>query len=245
MTLIQQLLLTRTEPQVIHDPLTHPQVIHDLDRLLVLHRDVHRDVVVETGTHWELLRQGRPVVFPAWNRRERAAVKLAARDPEAFLPLLTSWRAQRLHLSLPAVQLGGLLLQLLLPLQQLGGSLRLLLRSETRVNARKQMQHLMQAQTPPPFSVAVSRREAPLWASWWRAACWRPALHFWASAPIRRDTKDIKDIKTLTEMMLGEESSSPSTHRLGICKGIILLQPRGSSLSGLCHWWILWKHGNK
>lgn len=87
MTLVQQVLLTRTEPQEIHDPLTHPQVIHDLDRLLVLHRDVHRDVVVETGTHWELLRQGRPVVFPAWNRRERAAVELAAQDPEAFLPL--------------------------------------------------------------------------------------------------------------------------------------------------------------
>lgn len=123
-------------------PLTHPQVVHDLDRLLELHWDVHRDVVVETGTHGELLRQRRPVVFPAWNRGERAALRLAHQDPGAFPPLafpfppgvLTSGRAQRLHLPLPAVQLGGLLLQLLLPLQQLGGSLRLLLRSESALS---------------------------------------------------------------------------------------------------------------
>lgn len=52
-------------PPPLKQPLTHPQVKHDLDRLLVLHWDVHRDVVVETGTHWEPLRQGGPVVFPA------------------------------------------------------------------------------------------------------------------------------------------------------------------------------------
>lgn len=45
--------------------LTHPEVIHELDSLLKLHRDVHRDVVVEAGTHGEALRERRPVVFPA------------------------------------------------------------------------------------------------------------------------------------------------------------------------------------
>lgn len=45
--------------------LTHPEVIHELDRLLKLHRDVHRDVVVEAGTHGEALGERRPVVFPA------------------------------------------------------------------------------------------------------------------------------------------------------------------------------------
>lgn len=32
------------------------------------------------------------------------------------------------------------------------------------------------------------------------------------------------------------------THWFGICEGIVLLQPRRSSLSYLCHWWILRKH---
>lgn len=45
--------------------LTHPEVIHELDGLLKLHRDVHRDVMVEAGTHREALRERRPVVFPA------------------------------------------------------------------------------------------------------------------------------------------------------------------------------------
>lgn len=45
--------------------LTHPEVIHELDSLLELHWDVHRDVVVEAGTHREALRERRPVVFPA------------------------------------------------------------------------------------------------------------------------------------------------------------------------------------
>lgn len=45
--------------------LTHPEVIHDLDSLLKIYGDVHGDVVVEAGTHGELLREGRPVVFPA------------------------------------------------------------------------------------------------------------------------------------------------------------------------------------
>lgn len=44
--------------------LTHPEVIHDLDRLLKLDRDVHGDVVVETGTHGEVLRERQPVILP-------------------------------------------------------------------------------------------------------------------------------------------------------------------------------------
>lgn len=43
----------------------HPEVVHDLNRLLKLYRNVHGDVVVETGAHWELLWEGGPVVFPA------------------------------------------------------------------------------------------------------------------------------------------------------------------------------------
>lgn len=44
--------------------LTHPDVVHDLDSLLEIYRDVHCDVMVETGTHRELLWERRPVVFP-------------------------------------------------------------------------------------------------------------------------------------------------------------------------------------
>jgi len=32
-------------------PLTHPEVVHNLDRLLELDRNVHGDVVIETGSH--------------------------------------------------------------------------------------------------------------------------------------------------------------------------------------------------
>lgn len=45
------------------DPLTHPQVVHDLDGLLVLDRNVHCNVVVETWAYGELLRQWGPVVL--------------------------------------------------------------------------------------------------------------------------------------------------------------------------------------
>lgn len=45
--------------------LTHPEVIHDLDGLLKLDRDVHGNVVVEARTDRGILRQGRPVIFPA------------------------------------------------------------------------------------------------------------------------------------------------------------------------------------
>lgn len=45
--------------------LTHPEVVHDLHGLLELYRNVHCDVVIEAGSHRELLRQRRPVVSPA------------------------------------------------------------------------------------------------------------------------------------------------------------------------------------
>jgi len=50
---------------VWEDPLTHPKVVHDLDGLLELHRNIHRDVVVEALANGELLRQRRPVVLTA------------------------------------------------------------------------------------------------------------------------------------------------------------------------------------
>lgn len=65
-------------------------------------------------------------------------------------PPLTSRRAQRLHLPLPAVQLGRLLLQLLLPLQQLGGCLRLLLRA-----FRHSGQHTSNSATGAAFDAGV------------------------------------------------------------------------------------------
>lgn len=53
------------QPSQRRRSLTHPEVIHELDRLLELHRDVHRDVVVEAGAHGEALGERWPVVFPA------------------------------------------------------------------------------------------------------------------------------------------------------------------------------------
>lgn len=56
---------------VVNELLTHPEVIHDLDCLLKLYRDVHCNVVVETRAHGQILWEGWPVIFPAWNNAKQ------------------------------------------------------------------------------------------------------------------------------------------------------------------------------
>lgn len=56
---------------IAQESLTHPEIVHDLDGFLVLHRDVHRYVMIETRTHRKLLWKRRPVVFPPLETRSK------------------------------------------------------------------------------------------------------------------------------------------------------------------------------
>lgn len=202
-------------------PLTHPEIIHDLDRLLELNRDVHRDVVVETGTHWETLRQGRPVVFPPWNGRElpwswdgsgpwtipACAVDRSPPDALSVCISLSRRSSSAAFFSSSSCLFSS-------SAAPCGCSCA---RSQTGVSTPVKAQQARQSMRASPLP--ASTWESPLWASWWRAARWRRAPRFWASANKREliqtlivtEQKDIK-IQSIERHATGRRIISPFGH---------------------------------
>lgn len=55
--------------------LTHPQIVHNLYCLLEFYRDVYRKVLVETWTHWKILRKRWPVIFSTCKSEKKKSLK--------------------------------------------------------------------------------------------------------------------------------------------------------------------------